>query len=216
MVAWGSQALVKKRPVRLTTKQAPHRPGIAPALGLRAGDDASIVPQTNPGRNAMRRFNYFWAAVLLTAGALSLGHPNFAAAANPVLQVNGGGTGLFIEPSVTPTDMDLTTNFGVGLQLYADGSADGHFMCIIQGIVVVDGHYDSATYDSATGIVTASGVGILYFPQFDPLPVEFTNTFKAGGPGEGIFTLSETSGYFPNYPTDVDTEVVLKGKITFH
>jgi hypothetical protein len=31
----------------LTAKQAPHRPGIAPALGLRAGgDDFVIVPQT--------------------------------------------------------------------------------------------------------------------------------------------------------------------------
>jgi hypothetical protein len=33
--------------VRLTAKQAPHRPGISSALGLRAvGDDIFIVPQT--------------------------------------------------------------------------------------------------------------------------------------------------------------------------
>jgi hypothetical protein len=27
-------------------KQNPHRPGLAPALGLRAGDDRSTIPQT--------------------------------------------------------------------------------------------------------------------------------------------------------------------------
>ena len=33
--------------MRLTAKQAPHRPGISSALGLRAGgDDFLIVPQT--------------------------------------------------------------------------------------------------------------------------------------------------------------------------
>jgi hypothetical protein len=30
----------------LTVKQAPHRPGTAPALGLRAGEVATIIPQT--------------------------------------------------------------------------------------------------------------------------------------------------------------------------
>jgi hypothetical protein len=166
----------------------------------------------------MRRFNYFWAAVLMTAGALSLAYPNLAPASDPaiVAQVNGGGTGLFIDPSVTPTDLGLFTNFSVGLTVYSDGSAKGHFTCLIPKIVVVDGHYDSATYDSDTGIVTASGIGILYFPTFDPIPVDFTNTFTEGGPGVGVFTLSETSGYFPNYPDDVDTEVVIVGKITIH
>jgi hypothetical protein len=42
----------KKRPVRLTAKQVPHRPGISSALGLRAGgDDFLIVPQTRNGRH---------------------------------------------------------------------------------------------------------------------------------------------------------------------
>jgi len=132
---------------------------------------------------------------------------------NPVLQVNGGGTGLFIDPSVTPTDMGLFTNFGVGLVMYSDGSATGHFTCMIPGIVVVDGLYDSASYDPDTGIVTASGIAREVFPQFDPIIVEFTTTFQAGGPGVGVFTLSDSSGYFPNYPDDVDTEVVIKGGI---
>jgi len=133
-----------------------------------------------------------------------------------VVHVNGGGTGLFIDPSVTPTDLGLTTNFAVGLRVYSDGSAGGHFTCLIPGIVVVDGHYDSATYDSETGIVTASGTGNLYFPRGETIPVDFTNTFQAGGPGVGMFTLSETSGYFPNYPEDVDTEVVIRGNIRIH
>ena len=159
----------------------------------------------------MRKVSCLFALVLFAAIAVSA-TPATALVARAV-HVNGGGTGLFIDPSVTPTDMGLTTNFAVGLTVNSDGSATGHFTCLIPGIVVVDGHYDSATYDSGTGVVTASGVGILYFPTFDSIPVDFTNTFKAGGPGVGVFTLSETSGYFPNYPTDVDTEVVLKGNI---
>lgn len=130
------------------------------------------------------------------------------------LHVNGGGAGLFIDPSVTPTDMGLTTNFSVALTVYPDGSANGHFNCLVPGIVVINGHYDSATYDPDTGIVTASGVAIEVFPTFDTIVVEFTTTFRAGGPGVGIFTLSETSGFFPNYPEDVDTEVVIRGRIS--
>lgn len=144
----------------------------------------------------------------------------FAVAATPataqadiLVQVDGGGTGLFIDPSVTPTDLGLTTNFAVGLTIDADGSAKGHFACLIPGIVVIDGHYTDGSYDAETGIVTASGIGIIYFPNADPIVVEFTNTFSAGGPGVGVFTLSETSGYFPNYPEDVDTEVVIRGGI---
>ena len=152
-------------------------------------------------------------AVVVVAGGLA----NLQAGGpEAVAHVNGGGTGLFIEPSITPTDQGLTTNFGFGVTIYADGSAKGHFTCLIPGIVVVDGDYLAGSYDEETGVATASGVGILYFPTFDPIPVEFTNTFTDGGPGVGVLTLSETSGYFPSYPTDVDTEVVIKGNITIH
>jgi 23S rRNA G2445 N2-methylase RlmL len=39
---------IEKRPVRLSAKQAPHRPGLAPALGLRAGtkDHLMVVQPT--------------------------------------------------------------------------------------------------------------------------------------------------------------------------
>ena len=160
------------------------------------------------------RKHFCLSAVALAAAVCLAALPLTAAAANPVAQVNGGGTGLFIDPSVTPTDQGLFTNFGVGLLIYADGSATGHFTCMIPGIVVIDGHYTAGSYDADTGVATGSGVGIIYFPQFDPIPVLFTNTFTAGGPGVGVFTLSETSGYFPVYPDDVDTEVVSKGNIT--
>ena len=43
----------EKRPVRLTAKQAPHRPGISSALGLRAGgDDFLLIQQTISGKHA--------------------------------------------------------------------------------------------------------------------------------------------------------------------
>ena len=158
-------------------------------------------------------FVSFWRNVALATIVMTVGATVARAGGQPILRVNGGGTGLFIDPSVTPTDMGLTTNFSVGLSAYADGTAVGHFTCVVPRIVVVDGYYDSASYDSGTGLVTASGTGILYFPTFDPIPVCFTNTFIEGGPGVGVFTLSETSGFFPNYPNDVDSEVVIKGTI---
>jgi hypothetical protein len=133
-----------------------------------------------------------------------------------VVHVTGGGTGLFVEPSVTPTDEGLTTNFSVGAKIFADGSASGHFTCLIPRIVVIDGQYTEGSFDADTGIATLSGDAIIFFPTFDPILVEFTNTFQAGGPNDGVFTLSETSGFFPSYPTDVDTEVVVKGGIKIH
>ena len=160
----------------------------------------------------MRKLSCRFALALFAAIAVAA-TPS-TAEADIVVQVGGGGTGLFIDPSVTPTDLGLTTNFAVGLTVNSDGSATGHFTCLIPGIVVVNGHYTEGSYDAKTGIATASGIGILYFPTFDPILVEFTNTFSAGGPGVGVFTLSETSGYFPNYPEDVDTEVVIRGGIT--
>jgi hypothetical protein len=147
-------------------------------------------------------------------GAISLAAtPQTVRGDDAVVHVNGGGVGLFIDPSVTPTDLGLTTNFSVGGTIYDDGSAKGHFMCLIPGIVVIDGHYTEGSYDSDSGVATVSGVAIIYFPTFDPIPVDFTNTFTEGGPGVGVFTLSETSGFFPNYPEDVDTEVVVRGVI---
>jgi hypothetical protein len=164
----------------------------------------------------MQRFGFrkvWWAAAaVVMAGGLAA----VQAGGGPAVQVNGGGVGLFIDPSVTPTDQGLTTNFAVGAAIYGDGSANGHFTCLIPGIVEIVGKYTAGSYDAMSGVATLSGTAIIYFPTFDPIPVNFTNTFLEGGPGVGVFTLSEDSGYFPNYPTDVDTEVVVSGKINIH
>src|SRR5262249_12686954 len=155
------------------------------------GDDHSIVPQTetwSQGGRVMRKVSLLFALVLSAAIAVAV--TAATPSAGVVVQVNGGGTGLFVGPSVTPTGIGLFTNFGVGLIVYADGSATGHFTCMIPGIVVVDGHYDSASYDPDTGIVTASGVARNVFPQFGVIVSNFTNTFQAGGPGVGVFTLT--------------------------
>ena len=130
-----------------------------------------------------------------------------------VVHVNGGGTGLFVEPSITPTDQGLTTNFSVGAKIFEDGSASGHFVCLIPGVLVINGQYTAGSFDTDTGVATLSGDAIIYFVGDEPILVEFTNTFTDGGAGVGGFTLSETSGFFPNYPEDVDTELVIKGRI---
>src|SRR5262249_52751154 len=100
------------------------------------------------------------------------------------------------------------------LKVNAEGSASGHFTCLIPGIIVVDGQYESGSYDPATGIVTASGTATEVFPSLESITVAFTNTFLAGGVGVGKFTFSDDSGYFPVYPDDFDTELVIEGKIT--
>lgn len=74
------------------------------------------------------------------------------AQADILVQVDGGGTGLFIDPSVTPTDLGLTTNFAVGLTIDADGSAKGHFACLIPGIVVIDGHYTDGSQEQHNSV----------------------------------------------------------------
>ena len=170
----------------------------------------------------MRKFTCLGSVALFAAVALA-SVPFAASAAGPtiVAQVNGGGTGLFVNPSVTPTDIGLFTNFGVGLTAYSDGSAKGHFTCVVPGYVVVEGYYDSATSNPETGIVTASGVALNIFPKgvsgmentAEIYIVNFTNTFEAGGPGVGMFTLTDDSGFFDVAPF-LDTEVVVKGKIT--
>ena len=158
----------------------------------------------------MRKVSCLFALALLAAIAVAA-TPS-TAPVRVAARVTGGGTGLFIDPSVTPTDMGLTTNFAVGLTVHSDGSATGHFTCLIPGIVVIDGDYTAGSYDAGTGVATASGNALLVFPGGGFLVVTFTNTFKAGGPGVGEFTLTDDSGYFDVAPF-LDTEVVLKGTI---
>ena len=157
----------------------------------------------------MRKVSCLFAVALLAALTVAA-TPSTAQAAD--VHVGGGGTGLFVDPSVTPTDMGLTTDFAVGLTVYSDGSATGHFTCLVPGIVVVDGRYVSASYNAMTGVVTASGIALNVFPGFDFLVTTFTTTFKAGGPGVGMFTLTDDSGYFAGAPF-IDTEVVRRGTI---
>ena len=67
----------------LTVKKVPHRPGTAPALGLRAGNDVLfILSQTNNGRNTMRRLSCLTIAALMFV-TLSAANPGKAVADGP-------------------------------------------------------------------------------------------------------------------------------------
>ena len=163
----------------------------------------------------MKKVSSLFAVLALLATFAATADRTEAGGPKGALKVRGGGTGLFIDPSVTPTNMGLTTNFSVALTVNSDGSARGHFICLIPGTIVVNGTYSSASVDASTGIVTASGVATETFPGAGQITVNFTNTFKAGGVGVGQFTLTEDSGYF-DVPPFHDTEVVVAGHITFN
>src|SRR6202040_176766 len=66
----------------LTAKQAPHRPGTAPALGLRAGNDVSPLYRRPKGREVMKRYSF--AASLALAVVVVLGLAGPAAAGDQV------------------------------------------------------------------------------------------------------------------------------------
>src|SRR6187399_3188771 len=58
----------EKRPVRLTAKQAPHRPGISSALGLRAGgDDFLLYCRPELGNTLMKSYRSIYRIILLSA-----------------------------------------------------------------------------------------------------------------------------------------------------
>jgi hypothetical protein len=143
------------------------------------------------------------------AAALLLAAPAAARAADPVAMVNGGGRADFV---ATPHSLTTSgfTNFSAGLTVYDDGTASGHFVCEIPGIVIVSGDVLEGSVND-DGSVTVSGLAHGYFHPdamlFTDLP--FAVTFRAGGPGVGGFDYVD--GSFP--PDLYDTELVSRGKI---
>ncbi|MEX0714370.1 MAG: hypothetical protein WD278_18685 [Pirellulales bacterium] len=126
-------------------------------------------------------------AALAAVFALA-GLPATAQAAGPQVTVSGGGTASFdfVE--------GLESQFSVGAVIHDDGSVEGHFMCMIVGIVAISGHVTDGTLN-ADGSVTLSGVGhgIVLIPEvfgpFEDCPFEVT--LWQGGPGVGRFFYSD-------------------------
>lgn len=146
---------------------------------------------------------------VLAGGLLLAVVPAAARAGDPVAMVNGGGRADFVD---TPHSLNTSgfTNYSAGLTVYSDGTASGHFVCQIPGIVIVSGDVQYGCVN-ADGSVTVAGLAHGYFhPEtllFTDLP--FMVTFRDGGPGVGGFDYVD--GSFP--PDLYDTEVVHRGMI---
>ena len=149
--------------------------------------------------------------VALTALLAVAAFPAAARAVDVDAKVAGGGTGDFLD---TPNAVTTSgyTDFSVGLTVYADGSAQGHFVCMIPAVVVVSLDVTEGIVNG-DGSVTVTGLAIVYdhFFQavFADLPV--TVTLRAGGPGVGGFDYRDESGFFG--PGQFDTELVRRGMI---
>jgi hypothetical protein len=76
--------------------------------------------------------------------------------ANAVAMVNGGGTADFV---ATPHSLNTSgfTEFSVGVTVYDNGTAHGHFLCTMPSVVTISGDVLTAVANG-DGSVTVTGV----------------------------------------------------------
>jgi len=151
--------------------------------------------------------------------------------AQVAVRVTGGGTGTFGADLDGDGDID-GSQFGIGVTIRANGSAQGHFLCLMAGrsdilglpVMVVQGPVSSGDVNG-DGSVTFSGVGTVNLGNgtiFGGIP--FAVTVTAGGPGVGTLQLT-VIGAFDGVPGDtllgngnydLPVETVASGRIKIH
>ncbi|HMC65732.1 MAG TPA: hypothetical protein VKI65_12400 [Gemmataceae bacterium] len=131
--------------------------------------------------------------------------------ADAVANVTGGGQAMFDDPRFEEMGTPTTT-FGMGVTILSDGSAKGHFECLINGVLALSVMPVDGTLNN-DGSATFSGPGIVHFAGGDTFFCDcFTVTATAGGRGVGTFCLGP-----PTFPdTDCDHETVTDGNIAIH
>src|SRR5262245_26614606 len=99
----------------LTVKKVPHRPGTAPALGLRAGSDVlSLYCRPSERNNPMRRATLFQQAIALTlAIALAPTIPSTARADT----VTDWNANMQATVAAAPTNANYQARWGAIVQL---------------------------------------------------------------------------------------------------
>ncbi len=147
---------------------------------------------------------------------------------SPILFVNGGGQGTFGTDLDGDGDID-GSHFGIGISINGDGSAKGHFQCLMAGnanilglsLMAVEGEVHNGSVN-ANGSATFSGIATVNLGNgqiFRGVP--FSVTVWAGGPGVGSLTLT-VIGVFDGVPGDtkvgngnydLPTEMVASGQI---
>lgn len=141
---------------------------------------------------------------VLAAALLAAAVPATARAADPVAVATGGGVAEFTS-AANPALVGATSAFGLSAQVNADGSATGHFTCVIPGVLALtaDVSFGSVNDD---GSVTVAGDFDLHFAgggTLSGLPYELT--VHAGGAGDGSFVFC--------HPLGCDVEVITAGRL---
>jgi hypothetical protein len=146
-------------------------------------------------------------------------------------RVTGGGTGTFGADLDDDGDID-GSQFGIGVTIRADGSAQGHFLCLMAGrsdilglpIMAVQGQVTDGS-DNGDGSVTFSGSGSVNLGNgqiFTGVP--FVVTATAGDADVGTLQLT-VIGAFDGVPGDtfigngnydLPIETVRSGRIEIH
>ena len=162
-------------------------------------------------------------------GAIILS-PLVVVAQAPLL-VSGGGKGTFEADLDGDGDID-GSQFGMGVSLLGNGSAQGHFECLMAGnsdilglpLMAVEGKvtHGSSTADGSATFSGVANVNLGHGVMFKGVP--FVVTVTAGGPGVGTLTLT-VIGAFDGVPGDtipgngnydLPTEMVASGQIKIH
>lgn len=168
-----------------------------------------------------------WAVLALGILFVVMGVPPVSSAASGTI-VRGGGAGTFGADLDGDGDVD-GSRFGVGAVLLADGTARGHFECLMAGasdflglrLMAVEGKVlegSRATDGSVTlrGVASVNLAGGLIFRG-----VSFEVTLWPGGPASGRLALT-VLGAFEGTPGDtisgngdydLPTETVTSGQI---
>jgi hypothetical protein len=144
---------------------------------------------------------------LLVAAALGPA----AAAASGAVVANGGGIG-------TVNGTDPFSHFGFGVRFAEDGSARGHFTCLMAGnatfpsfepLMKVDGDVTTGTADLADGAAEFTGAGTLNLGPSGRTNAVFRVRVTSGGAGVGTLRLTVLDPSFP-----LPTEHILSGRIS--
>src|SRR5436190_12972191 len=145
-----------------------------------------------------------------------------------VIKVTGGGQGTFGADLDGDGDID-GSHFGIGISILGNGSAKGHFECLMAGnadilglaLMSVAGNVTNGSVN-ANGSVTFSGVATVNLGKSTMFKgVPFRVTVTAGTAGVGTLTLT-VIGAFDGVPGDTNigngnydlpTETVVTGQI---
>jgi hypothetical protein len=145
-----------------------------------------------------------------------------------IILVTGGGQGTFGNDLDADGDID-GSHFGVGASIAGNGTAQGHFECLMAGnadilglpLMAVEGKVTNGSAN-ADGSATLSGIASVNLgkaTKFNEVP--FSVTLTAGGPETGSIRLT-VIGAFDGVPGDTNigngnydlpTERVASGRI---